>query len=112
MTSIVKETPSNTFFESIERFATAKETGALTGDELSKILELLGSIYSNLVRRGLRTEEEAEEFLNQMPNGKWNCFNYAHKGQEIAYKTVEQDINAALYDQEKISMQSQPVKRK
>ena len=112
MTSIVKDTPSNIFFESIERFATAKETGALTGDELSKIEILLGSIFANLVKKGLRTEEEAEEFLNQMPNGKWNCFNYSHKNQDVAYKTVEQDIAFALYNQEKLSMQSQPVKIK
>ena len=112
MTSIVKETPSNTFFESIERFSTAKETGALTGEELSKIEILLGSIFSNLVKRGLRTESQAEDFLNQMPNGKWNCFNYPHKGQDVAYKTVEQDINAALYEKKKISIQSQPIKRR
>ena len=111
MTSIVKETPSNTFFESIERFEVAHRTGALVGDELSKILISLGNVYSNLVRRGLRTEEQAEDFLNQIPNGKWNAFNYPHKGQDVAYKTIEQDITAALYEQEKINKQSQPVRR-
>ena len=110
MTSIVKETPSNTFFESIERFETAHRTGALVGDELSNIVILLGSIFANKVRKGLRTEEQAEDFLNQIPNGKWNSFSYPHKEQDTAYKTVEQDINAALYEQEKINNQAQPVK--
>ena len=112
MTSIVKETPSNTFFESFERFEVAHRTGALVGDEFSKIEILLGSIYANLVRRGLRNEEQAEDFLNQIPNGKWNNFNYPHKGQDIAFNAVEQDITVALYNQEKTNMQSQSIKIK
>lgn len=113
MTSIVKDRPSNTFFESFERFEVAHRTGALVGDEFSKILISLGSIYSNLVKKGLRTEEQAEEFLSQIPNGEWKCFDYPHKDQAIAYKSIDQDISAALYEQEKMSMQAQPVfKRK
>ena len=111
MTSIVKETSSDTFFKSFEYFSEAKQTGALKGDEFSKIQILLGNIYANLVRRGLRTEEQAENFLEQIPNGKWPCYSYPHNDQEIAYSTIKQDINAALYEQERLNMQSQPVKR-
>ena len=113
MTSIVKDRPSNIFFESFERFEIAHRTGALIGDEFSKILITLGSIYSNKVKKGLITEEQTEEFLSQIPNGDWKCFDYPHKDQSIAYKTIEQDINAALYEQEKINIQAQPIiKRK
>ena len=112
MTSIVKETPTNTFFESFEYFAHAKESGALKGDEFSKIQILLGNIFSNQVRRGLRTEEQAEDFISQIPNGKWNCYNYPHKDQDVAYSTISQDVAAALYDQERLNKQSQPIKKK
>ena len=112
MTSIVKETPSNTFFESFEYFSKAKETGALTGSEFSKIQILLGSIFSNQVRRGLKTEEEAEDFIAQIPNGKWSCFNYPHKDQDVAHSSISQDVAAALYDRERLDKQSQPVKIK
>ena len=111
MTSIVKDRPSNTFFEELNYFSTAKETGALTGNEYSNLLISLGSIYANLVRRGLRTEEEAEDFLGQIPNGKWNCYNYPHKDQEFAFNTISQDIAAASFKRETFARQSQPVKR-
>lgn len=113
MTSIVKDRPSNTFFESFERFEIAHRTGALTGDEFSKMQILLGSIFSNLVKKGLRTEEQAEDFLYQIPNGEWKCFDYPHKDQSIAYKTIEQDVTAALYEQERINRQARSIiKRK
>lgn len=111
MTSIVKDTPSNTFFESFERFEIAHRNGALVGDEFSKIQISLGSIFSNLVKRGLKTEEEAEDFLSQIPNGKWPCYNFSHKNQELAYNTIKQDINAALYEMENLSKQTKQIKR-
>ena len=110
MTSIVK--PSEEFFDTFERFEIAHRTGALVGDEFANIQILLGSIYANLVKRGLRTEEQAEEFLSNIPNGKYNNFNYPHKGQQSASKTIAQDVNAALFDRENFVRKSQPVKRK
>lgn len=112
MISIVKERPSNIILESLNRMNDAKLNGALTSDELSKIIALEGSLFANLVRRGLKTEGQSEDFLNQLPNGQWNSFSYPHKGQDVAYKTVKQDINAALYQQEKVNIQAQPVKIK
>ena len=111
MTSIVKDRPSDVFFDSFERFAIAKETGALTGDEFSKIQILLGSIFSNQVKRGLKTEEETEDFINEIPNGNWPCFNYPHTDLEVAHRTINQDISAALYERENIVRKAQPVKR-
>ena len=112
MTSIVKDRPSNIILESLNRMNDAKLNGALTSDELSKIITLEGSLFANLVRRGLRTEEQSEDFLNQIPNGKWNSFSYPHKGQDVAFETVKQDVNVALYEQEKVNIQAQPVKIK
>lgn len=111
MTNLVSEKHSDVFFGAFEYFATAKEKGALVGDELSKLEMQLGTIFANQVRRGLKTEEQAEEFLAQVPNGTWGAFNHSHKDQDVAYKTMEQDINAALYEREKLQQQSRPVKR-
>lgn len=107
--SIVKDRPSEIFFESIERFNIAKSTGALTGDELSKIITLVGNIFSNLVvSKGLK-EEDVEKFETLIPDK--NIFNYNHKELEVAKKTVEQANTVALMDQERISRKAQPVKR-
>ena len=100
MTSIVKDRPSNIILESLNRLNSAKLTGVLTKDELSKILMLEGSLFANLVSRGLKTEEEVDDFEKEIPDGKINYFSFEHKDLDVAYKTIKQANTAALYDRE------------
>ena len=62
MTSIVTDRPSDIILKSLNRMNEAKLNGALTKDELSKIIMLEGSLFANLVSKGLKTEEEVEDF--------------------------------------------------
>ena len=103
--SIVKERPVDIFFDSVERMNRAKETGALVNDEFSKILILEGSFMANLVSRGIKTEEEANTYINDMP--ETNYFNYPHVGIKEANKTVEQEITVGLLNQESLAKRSQ-----
>lgn len=103
--SIVKERPSDMFYKSVNRFNDAKTTGALVNDEFSKILILEGSFEANMVSRGLKTEEEANTYINDMPED--NYFNYPHTGIKEAKKTVEQEITVGLLNQESLAKRSQ-----
>ena len=100
MISIVKDRPSNIILDSLIRMYYAKLNGALEEDELAKLIMLEGSLFSNLVSRGLKTEEDVEDFEKEIPNGKINCFSTKHKDLDVAYGTVKQANTAALYDRE------------
>ena len=102
---------SNTILESLERLHDAKLNGALKEDELSKILTLEGKLFANQVSMGLKNEEEVEDFEKEIPNGKYNCFNYPHKDLDVAFGTIKQINTAALFDRENSLKQFQSVKR-
>ena len=111
MTSIVKDRPSDIILESLNRMNDAKLNGALTPEELSHIITLEGSLFANLVSRGLKTEEEVEDFEKEIPNGKSNYFSFNHKDLDVAYGTIKQANTAALYDRENLTKHSRLTKR-
>ena len=92
--------PTDVILNSLNRFTKAKETGALRDDELAKIEILIGRLYANLVRMGKKTEDDVEDFERQVPNGKYDAFNYPHKGLDVAHDYIVQADTAALYDRE------------
>ena len=101
---------SDTIFESLERLHDAKLSGALKEDELSKIITLEGRIFANLVSKGSKTEEQVEDFEKEIPNGKYNCFNFPHKDLDVAYNSIKQANTVALFDVENLARKAQPVK--
>ena len=109
MTSIVKQ--SDIILDSLNRMSDAKLNGALMPNELSKILTLEGSMFANLVSKGLKTKEEVEDFEKEIPNGKYDCFNFKHENLDTAFQSIKQANTAALFDRENLLEQSQPVKR-
>lgn len=102
---------SDTILESLNRMYDAKISGALKEDELSKIMTLEGRIFSNQVSRGFKTEDDVEEFEKEIPNGKYNCFNFPHKDIDVAFNTIKQANTAALFDRENLALKSQSIKR-
>ena len=104
MTSIVNfeehisDRPSNVIFDSINRLYDAKKSKVLNADELSKIIILEGDLFSNLVRKGKKSEEDIESFETLLPNQ--NYFSIKHNNLDVANNTVKQNITAALYDKE------------
>ena len=111
MISIVKDRPSNIILDSLNRMYDAKPNGALGEDELAKLIMLEGSLFSNLVSRGLRTEEDVEDFETEITNGKANYLSFRHKDLDVAYGTVKQANTAALYDRENLTRHSRLSKR-
>ena len=91
---------SDIIFESLNRLHDAKKSGALKYDELSKIITLEGRIFSNQVSMGDKTEEQVEDFEKEIPNGKYDCFNFKHEDLDVAYDTIKQANTAALFDRE------------
>lgn len=111
MISIVTDRPSNIILDSLNRINEAKPKDGLAKDELSKLIMLEGSLFANLVRRGLRTEEDIEDFEKEIPNGKANYFSHKHEELDVAYGTVKQANAAALYDRENLTRHSRLSKR-
>lgn len=101
---------SDTILESLERVHDAKMTGALKEDELSKIITLEGRLFANQVSKGLKTEEQVEDFEKEIPNGKYPCFNFPHKDLDVAYNVVKQADTVALFDVENLAKKAQPVR--
>ena len=106
MISIVKDRPSNIILDSLNRMSEAKVNGSLTKDEFSKIIMLEGSLFANLVSRGLKTEEEVEDFEKEIPDGKSHYFSFKHEDLDVAYGTIKQANTAALYDRENLTKHS------
>ena len=90
---------SDVIFESLNRMHDAKKSGVLGHDELSKLLKIVGDVFATQVRNG-KTEEDVENFEKEIPNGKYNYFNYNHTGLSEAYETIRQSNTAALLDRE------------
>jgi len=107
MTGIVKDSLSNEFFDSLNRIHDAKNSGALQSSEFSKLLILENKFFANMVRKGLKTEEDVETYENHlMPVGE-----YPHDDLNVAFSSIKQANTAALFDRENMLKQTQPVKR-
>ena len=119
MTSIVNfeermkttEGISNTIFDFLNLIEESKRSSVLPADLLSKTIILEGKLMANQVRKGKKTEEEAETFKDNIPNGKYPCFSFTHKDLDFAYNIVDEDINAALLEREHFVSKSQSVKK-
>lgn len=95
------------FFDSLNRIHDAKISGVLKEDEFSKLLILENKFFANLVRKGLKTEEDVEMYENDMPNGKTPIGDYPHRDLDVAFSSVKQTDTAALFDAETISKRTQ-----
>ena len=111
MTNIIKDRPSDIILETLNRINHAKLNGALMPDELTKIITLEGNLFANQVSRGLKTEEEVEDFEKEIPNGKVNYFKFEHENLDVAYVTVKQANTAALFDRENLTKHSKLSKK-
>lgn len=97
---MTNERLSDTILYSLNRLNSAKQSGALIKDELSKLIILEGSLFANQVNRGEKTEEDVEDFEKELPNGKYSVFSFGHKDLDVAYDTVKQANTAALFERE------------
>ena len=95
------------FFALYNRIYDAKLTGSLKENEYSKLLILENKFFANLVRRGLRTEEDVETYENDIPNGNYPIGNYDHKDIKFAKDTIRQTNAAALFDAETLGRRTQ-----
>ena len=104
------ETRTNSTLYGLNRFETAKKTGANGENEYADLLVLLNGLFENQLARGIRTEDDFDSYMATFPNGK-TPFIYPHKGLDRAHKIAEQDNNAALLKRESVISQAQPVRK-
>lgn len=97
------------FFDKLNRLHEAKISGALKEDELSKLLICEGKLFSNLVRKGYKTEKDVESYENNIPSGEYQIGNYNHKDISVAKSTIKQTNTVALFDAETLNKRTQMV---
>ena len=100
-------TLTNEFFDSLNRLHDAKLTGALKKDEYSKLLIFEDKFFANLVRKGLKTEEDVQTYETDMATGKTPIGNYPHEDLSLAFNTVKQTNTAALFDAETLNRKTE-----
>lgn len=119
MTSIVnfeenlKDRKSNVILDSFNRFYDAKKSGAISPDELSKIIVLTGDLFANKISKGEvgkeeinQTESLISEFIE--PN-KDNYFNIKYDDLDKATKMFLEGDFFALEKYEERSKKSSPL---
>lgn len=111
MTDVVNERLSDTILNSLNRLHVAKINGALSKGELAKIITLEGKLFSNQVKKGLKTEDDVDTFETQFPNGEYRVFDFDHEGLDVAFESVKQENTVALLAKESWDRKSEPVKR-
>lgn len=98
---------SEAILEGSNRIYDAKLSGALQSDELSKELIAEGKLFSNQVEKGIKTEEDVENFEKELPDGKNNYFAFSHKGLDVAKSTIKQTNSFALLKAENMNKATQ-----
>ena len=64
------ETRTNSTLYGLNRFETAKKTGANGENEYADLLVLLNGLFENQLARGIRTEDDFDSYMATFPNGK------------------------------------------
>jgi len=108
MTSIVKDSHTNMILDLTNYINSAKDTKALKGDEFAKVLELIGDLNANQIRKGLVSEEEIETRESFLPSDE-RYFKYPHKDIPRARKIFLEGDDIALEDANRRSMMASPV---
>ena len=98
---------TDNILEGCNRIYDAKLNGALQEDELSKELIAEGKLFSNQIKKGLKTEEDVENFEKELPDGKNNYFAFPHKNLDVAKSTIKQTNTVALFNAETLNNATQ-----
>jgi hypothetical protein len=107
------ERKSDIVFSSLNRLHDAKQSGALTRDEFSKLLVSVGDLFANKIKQGKVTEDEIESveahltgFIGENSD---KYFSFPHIDLDRASKTVLESIDFARQSLEKRNEYAQPV---
>lgn len=89
--------PSDVFFESLNRFNTAKFSGALLPGELSDLIIQVSNVYSNKAKNSPEiSEENMDAFMALIP--EVNCFKSKHDNLLVAHETAQESLDMAMLE--------------
>lgn len=119
MTSIVNferklnDRMSNVILDSLNRMNDAKLSGAMSPDEFSKIIVLVGNLFANKIKQGKVESDQVDSFESFLtgfmgPN-KDKYFDYPHIDLDKATNMVLQGNSFALSELERRKEFSNPV---
>lgn len=107
------ERKSNVILNSLNRLHDAKQSGALTSDEFSKILVSVGDLFANKIKQGKVAEEEIQSVESYLTGfvgeNSDKYFSFPHTDLKSASKTALESIDFARQEIEKRNEYAQPV---
>ena len=93
------DTPSNDILNRLNRFHSAKLTGALSNTELSELITRVGDLIANCIRNGkIDNPETIREIKSHLPNPKY--FKIHHEKLKESNKAFCEGNEMALSDRE------------
>ena len=113
MTNIVKDRPTDIFFDLINYNLEAKENNVSKGDEFPKALLILGDLAANRIKQGKMTQDDIDNIEAYM-----TCFTGPYKDHylsrsypelERTAKTVLEGIYVASEVLDRRNIQASPV---
>ena len=115
MTSIVKDRPSDMFFDLINYNLEVKETGADKGTEFPKAFAILGDLAANRIKQGKMSQDDIENMESYVEcflgENKDNYLSRSYPDLERAAKSFLEGTYIASQELEKRNMQARPVQQ-
>jgi len=113
MTSIVKDRPSDMFFDLINYNLEVKETGADKGTEFPKALAILGDLAANRIKQGKMSQDDIENMEAYVTcfvgENKDFYLSRTYPDLERAAKTFLEGTYVAREELEKRNIQARPI---
>ena len=85
---------SDDIFSLLNSFNMNKPYGKTSSDDLTRIISYVGKVAASKINTGAMTVDEAEDFMNYLPNGSYQPYL------GVNVQTAIEDINTALYQRE------------
>ena len=91
--------PSDEILEELNRLNVAKKTEVYGNTELSELIIKIGDLGANAYKLGKMSEEDAQNFIEQVPSKDW--FNHNYKNLDRASKTILESFSMAGLENDK-----------
>lgn len=98
---------SDVIWDSFNRLHDAKFNGALKSTELASLLEKIGSVFANTIKKGKVSEEGIEDFEKELLSE--DCFSIKHDNLNRAKRAIQEGNDFAMQELEQKQEYAKPV---
>ena len=98
---------SDVIWDSFNRLHDAKLSGSLKSTELASLIEKVGSVFANTIKKGKVSEEGIEDFEKELISE--NVFTIKHDNLANATKAIQEENDFAMQELEQKQEYAKPV---